>query len=313
MWHGDTMGWSRQELEDAFAEFRRRGEQSHDWPAWGALFTDDANYVEHYLGHFTGREAITEWIVKCMADYPSMSLHIDWYMIDEDAGRVAFYIWNNLPDPGTGKRYAFPNTTVIEYAGNGQWRREEDFYNPADAQRVWTEWFNDGGRPTTPADMSLRGVADWQPPVPEPAHPREEVEREFAAYRARGDKAVATGDWDQWADQFTDDARYFEHHYGRFNGQAEIRSWITETMGPFPEMYFPLDHAVIEGNRVMAVIPNCLPDPTGGDQVYRFDVHVILHYAGNGKWSYEEDVYNPAEAAETIKAWVAAGGTPPTT
>jgi ketosteroid isomerase-like protein len=307
------MSFSRQEIEDAFAEYRRRGEEQHDWAGWADLFTDDALYVEHYLGTFEGRDAIKTWIVDCMAQYPAMSLHIDWYVIDEASGRVAFYIWNNLPDPtGTGKRYAFPNTTLLQYAGGGKWSHEADFYNPADAKRVWMEWFGDGGRLDTAPDKSLRGIDGWHPAVPEPAAARDEVEREFLAYRARGDLAVATGDWHQWADQFTDDARYLEHHYGRFASQDEIRSWITATMGPFPDMTFPVDHYIIEGNRVMALIPNVLPDPTGGDERYAFDVHVILHYAGNGRWAYEEDVYNPDEAGEVVGRWVAAGGIIPT-
>ena len=264
--------------------------------------------IEHFLGEFRGRDAIREWIVKTMAEYPFISLWMDWWIISED--RVALYIWNNLPDPtGTGKRYGFPNSTVLRYAGNGQWDYGEDFYNPADGERVWAEWFNDGGRLTTEIDRSLKGVEGWAPPVPEPACSREEVEREFFEYRRRGDVAVTTGDWDQWADQFTVDAQYFEHHFGRFSGREEIRSWITETMKPVPEMHFPLDHYMIDGNRVAAVIPNCLPDPRGQGEDFSFNVHVILHYAGNGLWSYEEDIYNPREAEETISAWIAAGGT----
>ena len=75
------------------------------------------------------------------------------------------------------------------------------------------------------------------------------------------------------------------------------------------EMHFSLDHYMIDGNRVAAVIPNCLPDPRGQGEDFSFNVHVILHYAGNGLWSYEEDIYNPREAEETISAWIAAGGT----
>jgi hypothetical protein len=40
-------------------------------------------------------------------------------------------------------------------------------------------------------------------------------------------------------------------------------------------------------------------------------VNSILHYAGNGKWSYEEDVYNPREAQAVVEAWIAAGGVIP--
>jgi hypothetical protein len=33
-----------------------------------------------------------------------------------------------------------------------------------------------------------------------------------------------------------------------------------------------------------------------------------LKYAGAGKWSYEEDIYNPASFAEMIKAYMAVKG-----
>lgn len=302
--------YSNEEVEAAFAEYRKRGVGEHDWPGWASLFTEDATYIEHFLGNYTGREQISEWIVSCMDEYANMSLWMDWWVVEDD--RVALYIWNNLPDPtGTGKRYGFPNSTVLHYAGDGLWDLEEDFYNPADATRVWTEWFSDGGRPDTPIDPTLQGIDDWAPEVPTKPHSRDEVETEFHAYAARGQLAVTTGDWHQWADQFTEDARYREHHYGTFNGQAEIRKWITDTMGPFPEMFFPVDHYLIDGNRVVAAIPNKLPDPSGGDAEFAFNVHVILHYAGNGKWSYEEDIYNPKEAHGCVGAWVKAGGTPP--
>ncbi len=304
--------YSRDELEKAFAEYRHRGAESHDWPGWAALFTDDALYQEHVMGTFHGRAEIEPWIVATMKDYSAMTLWIEWFQIDPEAGRIGFYIWNNLPDPaGEGRSYQFPNTTILQYAGDGQWNWEADYYNPADAERVFGEWLAAGGRRHTPQDRSLKGIAGWAPDVPTAPHSLAEVEREFLAYRERGRIAVATGDWNQWADQFTDDARYREHHYGAFTGQAEIRGWINGVMQPFPSMEFPVAWHHIEGNRVNALIPNVLPDPAGGDTTYGFDVHVILHYAGNGKWSYEEDVYNPREAQDVITAWIAAGGVIP--
>ncbi len=299
------------EIEDAFTEFRKRGVERHDWAGWADLFTDDALYEEHFLGNFHGRSEISSWIQACMAEYKSMTLWIDWHLVADD--KVAFYIWNNLPDPtGTGKRYGFPNTTVLGYAGEGKWNWEADFYNPADAERVWTEWFTDGGRLDTPPDHTLQGIADWQPAPSTDVFPEAEVREEFDKYRERGRIAVATGDWDQWADQFTDDAKYYEHHYGRFDGQDQIRAWITETMGPFPSMEFPSTFAMIDGNRVVSVIPNVLPDATPGDRDpdkdRGFDVFVQLHYAGGGKWSYEEDVYNPKEAQDVVEKWIAEGG-----
>ena len=302
--------YPREEIEAAFAEYRRLGVGEEDWPAWAKLFTDDALYEEHNLGVFKGQKAIEDWIVSCMKDYPAMTLWMEWYAID--GNRVALYIWNNLPDPtGTGQRFGFPNTTFLEYAGDGKFSFEGDYYNPADAERVFGEWLAAGGRRSTPQDHSLKGVEGWNPEPPEPAFPREEVEAEFAKYRERAAKAVETGDWDQWTDQFTDDAQYREHHYGYFKSQQEIRDWIKSVMQPFPTMEFPVSSYTIDGNRISALIPTILPAPEGDHGSYGFDVNKILHYAGNGKWSFEEDVYSPKEAEEVVAAWIKAGGVIP--
>ncbi len=295
------------EVEAAWAEFRRRGVETEDWPSWAKMFTEDARYEEHNLGIFEGQAAIENFIVTTMKDYPSMTLWIEWAAIENDI--IAFYIWNNLPDPtGTGRRFGFPNTTFLQYSGNGLFSYEGDYYNSADAERVFGEWIAAGGRKHTPQDHSLTGIDGWAPDVPTPAFPRDEVVAEFAKYRKRGEIAVATGDWDQWAEQFTDDARYREHHYGTFNGRAEIRAWITSVMQPFPTMTFPVKWSTIDGNRVNALIPNILPTPRGDNGYYGFDVHTILHYAGDGQWSYEEDLYSPREAGDVVARWLAAGG-----
>jgi predicted SnoaL-like aldol condensation-catalyzing enzyme len=300
----------RQEVEEAWAEFERRGVQTQDWAGWADLFTDGALYEEHNLGVFHGRDEIKSFIVDTMKDYPEMTLWIEWSVID--GNHIGFYIWNNLPDPtGTGQRFGFPNTTLLEYAGDGKFSFEGDYYNPVDAERVFRSWLEAGGKRTTPQDPSLRGIDNWNPQPPSPAHPRAEVDAEFAKYRERAALAVATGDWDQWADQFTDDAHYREHHFGYFRSGAEIRAWIKSVMQPFPTMEFPVSLYLIDGNRVTALIPNVLPAPPGDSGYYGFDVNTILHYAGNGKWSFEEDVYSPSEAEGVIKKWIEAGGVMP--
>ena len=297
------------EIDTALAEYLRRGAYGLDWDSWVEMFTEDAVYEEHHLGVFHGRDEIRQWIRSTMGQFPTMSFDTEWTLIDGD--RVAMYVWNNLPDPGTGKRYGFVNTSILTYGGDGLFSAQADFYNPADAERVMGEWITDGGRRHLPVQHGLGGIDGWAPDPPTPAHSRDEVESEFHAYRERANRAVATGDWNEWADQFTTDARYREHHFGTFTGQDEIRAWITGVMKPFPTMEFPLQSVMIDGNRVCAVIPNVLPTPDGVDGYFGFDVNVILHYAGGGRWSYEEDVYNPAEAERAIGAWVGAGGVLP--
>ena len=72
---------------------------------------------------------------------------------------------------------------------------------------------------------------------------RDELERAFTAYQERGALAGRTGDWSQWADQFTEDAVYIEHLYGRFEGREAIRGWITThpVVGADP-LFSPLEH-----------------------------------------------------------------------
>jgi predicted SnoaL-like aldol condensation-catalyzing enzyme len=300
---GCAMAHPREEVEAAFAEYVRLGAEGLDWPAWAELFTDDAIYIEHNLGTFEGRESIKNWIVGTMAEFTGMTFAIDWAIIDGD--RVAFYIWNLLPDPtGGDARYGFPNATVIEYAGDGKWKFEEDYYNPANADAEVRRWIEAGGRRNTPADRSLTAIPGFCPDPPAPAFPRDEVEAEFNKYVQRGVDAVASNDWATWAEQFTDDADYYEHHFGKMHGRDAIREWIVSVMQPYPGMEFPVEWYMIDGNRVVMRCPNVFPDPKTGER-HSFPVLCVLHYAGDGRWSYEEDIYHPGEAEAIVNQLLA--------
>jgi hypothetical protein len=138
---------------------------------------------------------------------------------------------------------------------------------------------------------------------------RGELEEAFAAYQQAAATAGATGDWSSWADQFTEDATYTEHLYGRFEGREAIRAWITETMGTFPGNRmpeFPVDWYVVDDERgwIVCQVENRMDDP-GDGSVHQAANITILHYAGGGKWSHEEDVYNPAHFATMVKGWQA--------
>ena len=136
---------------------------------------------------------------------------------------------------------------------------------------------------------------------------REELESEFADYQQRGRDAVAAGDWSAWADQFTDDATYIEHAFGEFRGREAIRRWITRTMSVFPGNHmpsFPIKWHVVDEERgwIVCEIGNVMEDP-GDGSIHEATNLTILHYAGDGQWSYEEDVYNPADFARMLERW----------
>ena len=53
--------------------------------------------------------------------------------------------------------------------------------------------------------------------------------------------AGTSGDWNDWADLFTEDATYVEHGFGTFGGREAIRRWITETMAANAEMKIAIE------------------------------------------------------------------------
>ena len=130
--------WTRAELETAFQHYQDEVEKAcatRDWDLFAALFTEDATYVEHAYGNFEGREAIRTWITRTMTEeFPGNEMPhfpIDWYVVDEERGRIVCEVFNQLADLGDGKRHGASNITILTYAGDNQWSCEEDVYNPA--------------------------------------------------------------------------------------------------------------------------------------------------------------------------------------
>ncbi len=139
---------------------------------------------------------------------------------------------------------------------------------------------------------------------------REELQQAHDNYAAAAKQAASSGDWRAWADCFTEDAEYKEHHYGDLHGRAAIFEWISTTMAEWPnsEMQsFPHDWCVCDEERGWWIcqIENRFRDP-GDGSVHQAANITVLHYAGNMQWSYEEDAYNPANFAPVVTAWMAA-------
>jgi hypothetical protein len=92
---------------------------------------------------------------------------------------------------------------------------------------------------------------------------RKEIEKAFNNYQAAALKGARSKDWTDWANCFTEDASYFEHHYGRFWGREDL----------------------------------------GDGKIHEEPNITILHYAGEGLFKYEEDAYNPHNMGVMISAW----------
>ena len=139
---------------------------------------------------------------------------------------------------------------------------------------------------------------------------RAELQEAHDAFIEAAAEAGRTKDWSVWANRFTEDAEYHEHLYGKFHGRAEILEWISKTMGEWPmtEMtQFPHNWCVCDEERGWWIceIENRFDDP-GDGKIYEASNITILKYAGDGLFSSEEDVYNPATFAPMVKDWIEA-------
>lgn len=137
---------------------------------------------------------------------------------------------------------------------------------------------------------------------------REELEDAFRRYQEVVVDIGKTWNWAGYADQFTEDATYVEHAMGNLSGRAAIRDWIVTTMNTFPgsEMpFYPVEWASIDVDEgwVINRNVNTMKDP-GDGSVHGTPVITVLKYAGDGKWSYEEDAYNPMNFLVMVQGYV---------
>ena len=138
-------GHSRDEVEEAFRHYWQTGAVGEDWAAWADLFTDDATYVEHVLGSMRGNAEIKPWITSIMAEYSELYTYYEWHVIEGD--RVVVYMQNRRDNPEPGKPpIDFPGVTILNYAGDGKWDYEEDFWAFPTAQKAQAEYVDARGK-----------------------------------------------------------------------------------------------------------------------------------------------------------------------
>lgn len=140
---------------------------------------------------------------------------------------------------------------------------------------------------------------------------RAELSDALHHYGAHVDRCSASGDWRPFADLFTVDVEYIEHAYGILHGREAVRSWIVDVMAPFPQMR--LTHAWEaydeENGAIVVGIDNVLDHPTEPGVEFGFINVSRMTYAGDGVFSVQEDVYNPArDAPRVVGEWLRAGG-----
>jgi hypothetical protein len=155
------MAFEIDEVEAAFRNYWRIGAVGEDWDRWcDECFTDDVHYVEHIMGDKHGREEVRAWINPTMHDYGEIYTAFEWHMVDPSC-RVVVYMQNRRDNPEPGAPpIDFPGITVLQYAGDGKFSMEEDFWSLPEGIATSKQYAN-ACRAHDPDHQQKRTRNDW--------------------------------------------------------------------------------------------------------------------------------------------------------
>ena len=150
----------RDEVEAAFRTYWELGAVGEDWDTWcDTCFTEDVTYVGQVLGNKNGREEVRAWIKPTMEDYGAIYTVYEWHMVGAD-GRVVVSMQNRRDHPDAGEPpIDFLGITVLQYAGDGRFDFEEDFWSlpeGIDTMKRWSALTRDN-----PDFVAKRTRRDW--------------------------------------------------------------------------------------------------------------------------------------------------------
>lgn len=134
-------------------------------------------------------------------------------------------------------------------------------------------------------------------------HPAEEVRAAVDAYvDLRGRIEAGQAHWTDLATMFTDDAVYIDPAWGRIQGIDELRTFFDESMRGLEDWDFPIEFTAIDGDTVVVKWVQQLPGTRADGTRYEQSGVSTLVYAGDGKFSYEEDLLNMTHVLEDLAA-----------
>lgn len=159
--------FTRDELTAAFAQFEATVDtaaRTKDWDVWVGHYTSDVDYIEHAAGTMKGRDEVRAWIWKTMTSFPGShmtSFPSLWTVIDEPTGRVLCELDNPMVDPGDGTIISATNISILTYAGDGLWNRQEDVYNPLRFASAAMKWCRKAADLGTLTDEAAEWMAKY--------------------------------------------------------------------------------------------------------------------------------------------------------
>jgi hypothetical protein len=112
---------------------------------------------------------------------------------------------------------------------------------------------------------------------------------------------------------FTPDAVFVDPAWGRTEGREAVAEFMDRSMAGLEGWTFPEEWTLVDGSRVVSFWWNRLPGARPDGSPYQAPGLSVLHYAGDGRFSYELDLLNMAEVTEIIRdsGWRPLGATNP--
>lgn len=135
------------------------------------------------------------------------------------------------------------------------------------------------------------------------AHPEHEVRAAVERYIAVRDEITAgRRPWADLGEFFTDDAVFIDPAWGRVEGLDEMRRTVFgEAMVGLDDWDFPTDFFAVDGDNVLVKWRQILPGRRPDGSPYTQSGCSTLVYAGDGKFSYEEDLLNMTHVLEDMR------------
>lgn len=136
----------------------------------------------------------------------------------------------------------------------------------------------------------------------QPTYPDSEIRAAYDSYVEQRSKVEAgEAPWDSLADWFTDDATFIDPAWGRVEGLTAIREFLVESMAGLEGWTFPRQWTAVTGNRLISCWQNRLPGARADGTPYEAPGVSIMEYAGDRRFSREEDILNMAHVIELIR------------
>ena len=116
-------------------------------------------------------------------------------------------------------------------------------------------------------------------------------------------RRIEVGDfgWDALAEFFTDDATFVDPAWGRIDGKDNIVRFLRESMEGLEDWSFPMEWELVDGDCLVTGFQNRLPGRRADGSYYQAPGVSRIVYAGDGKFSFEQDLLNMVHVLELIK------------